>query len=98
MGQLYYTTDAKKVKPETEFEKALEEAKKDAFNVQPKLETVPAPIKKKSIVERVKEEILHYWHGSKLLAAETKISSRLLLKVLKGNTLSRREYRQVLFC
>jgi LETM1 and EF-hand domain-containing protein 1 len=46
-------------------------------------------------MERIKDEIMHYWDGSKLLAAETKISSRLLLKLLKGKELSRREYRQL---
>lgn len=46
-------------------------------------------------MERIKEELVHYWHGSKLLAAETKISSRLLIKLLKGSQLSRREYRQL---
>ncbi len=55
----------------------------------------PPPVKKKSLLARIKEEALHYWHGSKLLWAETKISSRLLIKVLYGTQLSRREYRQV---
>jgi hypothetical protein len=79
-----------KPKEETEFEQALEEAKKDAFAVKQEKIVV-----KKPLMERIKDEMLHYWHGTKLLAAETKISGRLLLKLLKGKELSRREYRQL---
>jgi hypothetical protein len=79
-----------KPKEETEFEQALEEAKKDAFAVKQEKVVV-----KKPLMERIKDEVLHYWHGTKLLAAETKISARLLLKLLYGKELSRREYRQL---
>jgi LETM1 and EF-hand domain-containing protein 1, mitochondrial len=44
---------------------------------------------------KVKHEALHFYHGSKLLAAEVRISSRLLLKVMRGGNLTRRENRQV---
>jgi hypothetical protein len=44
---------------------------------------------------KIKEGLLHYWQGSKLLAYETKISSRLLLKLLKGDNLIRREQIQL---
>lgn len=45
---------------------------------------------------KVKEGALHYWHGSKLLAYETRISCKLLKKLLRGEKLIRREYRQLL--
>ena len=44
---------------------------------------------------KVKHEAAHYWHGSKLLAAEVRISSRLQWKLLHGETLTRRERRQL---
>ncbi|KAH7103948.1 LETM1-domain-containing protein [Auriculariales sp. MPI-PUGE-AT-0066] len=44
---------------------------------------------------KVKHEALHYWHGSKLLVSEIRISRRLLFRVLRGNKLTRREYRQL---
>lgn len=44
---------------------------------------------------KVKEEALHYWHGSKLLAKEVKISSRLLRRLMLGYSLTRREKRQL---
>lgn len=37
----------------------------------------------------------HYWVGSKLLYAETRISARLMLKLAKGKDLTRRERRQL---
>jgi hypothetical protein len=47
---------------------------------------------------KVKEEASHYWHGTKLLGQEIKISAKLQYKVLQGSTLTRRERRQVEFC
>jgi hypothetical protein len=46
---------------------------------------------------KVKEEASHYWHGTKLLGQEIKISAKLQYKVLQGSTLTRRERRQVSF-
>jgi LETM1 and EF-hand domain-containing protein 1, mitochondrial len=51
--------------------------------------------KKLTLGQKIKKEIQHYWDGTKLLAAEVKISSRLALKMAAGYELSRRENRQV---
>jgi LETM1 and EF-hand domain-containing protein 1 len=51
--------------------------------------------KKKPLITRIKDEIIHYWHGTKLLGLEIKISTKLLYKLLKGQKLTRREHRQV---
>ena len=45
--------------------------------------------------KKVKHEAAHYWHGSKLLVSEVRISARLQWKILHGETLTRRERRQV---
>jgi LETM1 and EF-hand domain-containing protein 1 len=45
--------------------------------------------------KKIKHEAQHYWHGSKLLAKEVRISTRLQRKILQGETLTRRERRQV---
>lgn len=58
----------------------------------------PAPATlplKTRVWAKVKHEAAHYWHGSKLLAAEVRISSRLQWKLLHGETLTRRERRQL---
>ena len=41
---------------------------------------------------QAKEMAHHYWHGSKLLAADTRIATRLMVRLVKGKTLSRREH------
>ncbi|RDX52670.1 LETM1-domain-containing protein [Lentinus brumalis] len=59
----------------------------------------PAPKEEAPLATRVwkkvKHEAQHYWHGSKLLAAEVRISARLQWKLLHGETLTRRERRQL---
>ena len=44
---------------------------------------------------KVKHEASHYWNGSKLLAKEVRIASRLQWKLLQGDSLTRRERRQL---
>ncbi|KAJ3571198.1 hypothetical protein NPX13_g5461 [Xylaria arbuscula] len=51
--------------------------------------------KKLTLGQRIKHEIQHYWDGTKLLATEIKISSRLALKMAAGYELTRREHRQL---
>jgi len=51
--------------------------------------------KKLTLGQKIKKEAQHYWDGTKLLATEVKISSRLALKMAAGYELSRREHRQV---
>ena len=48
-----------------------------------------------TIWQKVKHEAQHYWDGTKLLATEVKISSRLALKMAAGYELTRREHRQL---
>ncbi|KAJ2494314.1 LETM1 domain-containing protein ylh47 [Coemansia sp. RSA 1836] len=50
---------------------------------------------KKTIMEKIKHEALHYWHGTKLFAKEVKLSSKLVSKVVWGGKLTRREQRQL---
>ena len=50
------------------------------------------------IWKKVKHEAQHYWHGSKLLVSEVRISSKLQWKILHGEALTRRERRQASTC
>ncbi|GAA5929259.1 hypothetical protein JCM3775_002291 [Rhodotorula graminis] len=43
----------------------------------------------------IKKEALHYWHGTKLLGKEVRISARLLSRLVAGKKLTRREHRQL---
>ncbi|KAJ9625048.1 LETM1 domain-containing protein ylh47 [Taxawa tesnikishii (nom. ined.)] len=51
--------------------------------------------KKLSLRQKIMKEVHHYWDGTKLLAAEVKISSKLALKMAAGYELTRREHRQL---
>uniref|UniRef100_A0A8D2JAW1 Mitochondrial proton/calcium exchanger protein n=1 Tax=Varanus komodoensis TaxID=61221 RepID=A0A8D2JAW1_VARKO len=53
-------------------------------------------IAKKSLGQRIVDELKHYYHGFRLLWIDTKIAARMLWRILHGNTLSRRERRQFL--
>ncbi|OQN99327.1 hypothetical protein B0A48_14304 [Cryoendolithus antarcticus] len=48
-----------------------------------------------TIRQKIMKEVHHYWDGTKLLATEVKISSRLALKMAAGYELTRREHRQL---
>jgi LETM1 and EF-hand domain-containing protein 1, mitochondrial len=56
---------------------------------------VPKPPLATRAWKKVKHEAAHYWHGSKLLVSEVRISTRLQWKILHGESLTRRERRQV---
>lgn len=43
----------------------------------------------------IKKEATHYWHGTKLLGKEIRISARIQGRLLAGKKLTRREHRQV---
>ncbi|KAJ5769368.1 LETM1 domain-containing protein mdm28 [Penicillium odoratum] len=85
-------TVAKSVKPETAVtDPKLVKKPADSQKIQEKEKEV----KKLTIGQKVKKELQHYWDGTKLLATEVKISTRLALKMASGYELSRREHRQL---
>ncbi|GAB7363542.1 hypothetical protein MBLNU230_g3809t1 [Neophaeotheca triangularis] len=51
--------------------------------------------KKLTLGQRIKKEAQHYWDGTKLLATEVRISSKLALRMAAGYELTRREHRQL---
>lgn len=51
--------------------------------------------KKLTLGQKIKKEAQHYWDGTKLLATEVKISTRLAIKMAAGYELTRRENRQL---
>ncbi|XP_071949185.1 mitochondrial proton/calcium exchanger protein-like [Antedon mediterranea] len=55
------------------------------------LEIKPA---QKSLWIRFKDEVVHYYHGFRLLGIDVAIAFRMLRQILNGNSLSRREYKQ----
>ncbi|XP_071353881.1 mitochondrial proton/calcium exchanger protein isoform X2 [Trachinotus anak] len=58
--------------------------------------TLDAEPVRRTLRQRVVDEIKHYYHGFRLLWIDTTIAGRMLWRVLNGNSLSRRERRQFL--
>lgn len=61
--------------------------------IEPMVTVSPKP--KKTVWQRVKHEVVHYYNGFKLLYLEIKIAARMLWQIMNGKVLSRRERRQV---
>ncbi|XGW01525.1 hypothetical protein V3C99_013999 [Haemonchus contortus] len=51
--------------------------------------------KKKTIMQKIVHELKHYYHGFRLLALETRLSAKYMWRLLRGDTLSRRERQQL---
>ena len=47
------------------------------------------------MTQKVKDVLLHYYHGFRLLALDVRVAFRLLWKTMKGSSLTRRELKQV---
>uniref|UniRef100_UPI00398EE8EE mitochondrial proton/calcium exchanger protein isoform X2 n=1 Tax=Pristiophorus japonicus TaxID=55135 RepID=UPI00398EE8EE len=54
------------------------------------------PEVRKSLGQKIVDEVKHYYHGFRLLWIDTKIAGRMMWRILNGYTLSRREHRQFL--
>lgn len=76
--------------------KALKEAEPSTVATKPDTSgaAVPAP-PKRSLVKRIWDELVHYYHGFRLLFIDIRVSSRLVYRVLNGDELSRREHKQL---
>lgn len=57
----------------------------------------PAPpaVPRKSLGQKVLDELKHYYHGFRLLGIDTKIAGRMVWRLLHGQQLTRRERRRV---
>nr|XP_033328856.1 mitochondrial proton/calcium exchanger protein [Megalopta genalis] len=55
--------------------------------------TTKAVVEKVTIWQKIKGEIIHYYHGFRLLGLDMKISAKLVWRILHGKELSRREHR-----
>lgn len=64
-------------------------------NSNKSLEKKKADDVKLTLRQKIMKEVHHYWDGTKLLAAEVKISSKLAAKMTAGYELTRREHRQL---
>ncbi|SCU78976.1 LAMI_0A06810g1_1 [Lachancea mirantina] len=69
---------------------------RSAAQASPAQPVTPAkPKPKEPLLDRIKHEIRHYVNGTKLLGYEIKVSTKLLVKLVEGYELSRREKKQL---
>lgn len=78
----------KSIKEEKELKDKTDIVAKDS-------EQVKKAVVKATIWQRIKGEILHYYHGFRLLGLDMKVSAKLIWRILHGKELSRREHRLV---
>ncbi|XP_055903081.1 mitochondrial proton/calcium exchanger protein [Eupeodes corollae] len=66
--------------------------KKENLQIRTSAPEIPKPVPvKKSLKQRIWDEIVHYYHGFRLLFIDINICRKLLGRVLNGKTLTRRE-------
>lgn len=76
--------------------KSLKDKNKKLEEGGPVYSPPPEVAVKKSLGQRVLDELKHYYHGFRLLWIDTKIAARTLWRILHGHSLTRRERRQVM--
>ncbi|KAG8321008.1 letm1 and EF-hand domain-containing protein 1, mitochondrial [Homalodisca vitripennis] len=95
---IYFAEPNKPSSKVEETTEAIKEKAKEVIEKKPEMQVAtPAastvtPVVKKPLRQRIMDEIYHYYHGFRLLFIDIRVSSVLVWKVLKGGTLSRREY------
>lgn len=86
------------LKPSSKVEEAVQvlkdKAKENTEAAKPDKTAVVA-VPKKALLQKIKDEIVHYYHGFKLLAINFNVSRKLIWRVLNGNDLTRRERKLV---
>lgn len=76
--------------------KVEETAKVLTESFKEKQDGTAVAVPKRPLYKRIQDEILHYYHGFKLLFIDMNISAKLIWKVLNGKILTRREHKQLI--
>ncbi|XP_045499083.1 mitochondrial proton/calcium exchanger protein [Colias croceus] len=85
-----YYFEKEPLKPSSKVEATVVTIKKE---IEEKEKLPKKQEQKKSIKERIMNELRHYYHGFRLLFIEVRISATLIFKILRGQSLTRREHR-----
>ncbi|KFZ47598.1 hypothetical protein N321_07179, partial [Antrostomus carolinensis] len=62
----------------------------------PTKQVVETPVGKKSVRQKIVDELKHYYNGFHLLWIDTKVAARMVWRLLHGQVLTRRERRRLL--
>lgn len=90
-----YTSSLYSEKPSSKVEETVNAVKEKAQKEATDGKEISAVKPKKTIKQKVIDEVMHYYHGFKLLGLNAKISFKLALKKMKGIELTRREHNLV---
>lgn len=61
----------------------------------PAKQVIETPVGKKSLRQKIVDELKHYYNGFHLLWIDTKVAARMVWRLLHGQVLTRRERRRV---
>lgn len=92
--QISYTSSLFSDKPSSKIEETVNAVKEKAQKETEKKEVVSLE-PKKSIKQKIIDELMHYYHGFRLLGLNAKISFKLGMKKMRGIELTRREHNLV---
>lgn len=85
------------LKPSSKVEETVqvlkEKAKENLEATLTQPEKAVAVPQKKSLQQRIKAEIIHYYHGFRLLFLDINVCTKLVWRILNGNQLTRREHK-----
>ncbi|KFP59676.1 hypothetical protein N322_00255, partial [Cariama cristata] len=62
----------------------------------PTKQVIESPVGKKSLRQKIADEVKHYYNGFHLLWIDTKVAARMVWRLLHGQVLTRRERRRLL--
>lgn len=83
------------LRPSSKVEESINLFKEEQKLVKKSPQQPPVVIAKPPLWKRFVDELVHYYHGFRLLSIEVRISFSLLFKVLQGDSLTRRERKQL---
>jgi LETM1-like protein. len=88
--------DKEPLKPSSKVEETVQALKEDLKDKPAVAVATEKPPLLKRITKKVVDELVHYYHGFRLLFIDINVSRKFVWKVLNGKSLTRREHRLVI--
>lgn len=82
-------------KPSSKIEESVQALKEKAKELEQPAESETKVVVKKSLKQKIVDELVHYYHGFRLLFIDINVSAKLVWRILRGKQLSRREHNLV---
>jgi LETM1 and EF-hand domain-containing protein 1 len=88
--------DKEPLKPSSKVEETVQALKEDLKDKSAVAVAAEKPPLLTRIKKKVVDEVVHYYHGFRLLFIDINVSRKLVWRVLNGKSLTRREHRLVI--